>query len=417
MGSGTPTSRFSSLPIAPLDAAFALLAEFDVDPSPEKVSLGVGAYRDDNAKPWILPVVREVELALSQDISINHEYTPITGYPLFVIQCRDLMFGTDTQRDQQQIERIASLQTISGAGANHIGAKFLADWIQPRNVWISDPTWDNHHLIWKMAAPGVQQRLYPYYNADTRSFDFEDMITTLESEAQAGDVVLLHACGHNPTGFDPTKDQWRAIADICQRKDLFPFFDCAYQGFASGQLDEDAWSVRHFFSIPGLEMCVAQSFSKNFGLYGQRVGAFHLVTASPEAKTQSLSQLIALQRSEISTPPVYGARIVATVLSTPVMKKAWQHNIEVMTSRIKSMRKELYAELKRLETPGNWEHIISQVRHFQISTSISDEILTREVGMFAYTGLSKAQVASLKKDFHIYLLDSGRASIAGRTYA
>jgi aspartate aminotransferase len=219
------------------------------------------------------------------------------------------------------VNNIASIQTISGTGANHIGARFLADHLpslssadsqttRTRKIWISDPTWANHHLIWDLVSSGtkgsrVEERLYPYFHQPTRSLDFSGMIRTLENEAEKGDIILLHACAHNPTGIDPTRNQWREIASLCERKGIFPFFDSAYQGFASGDLDNDAWAIREF-AARGMELCVAQSFSKNLGLYGQRVGAFHLVCRSPDAARKAASQIFELQRGEISMPPSYG---------------------------------------------------------------------------------------------------------------
>ena len=261
---------------------------------------------------------------------MDHEYLPIQGFVPFTNCARDLIFAGPKPVDPQLI---ASLQTISGTGANHIGARFLSDHLPPlsdttesdqetngskpepktRKIWISDPTWPNHHLIWSLVASGssgsspnpIEIREYPYFHEPTRSLDFTNMMHTLETEAVAGDVILLHACAHNPTGIDPTRNQWREIASLCKRKGLFPFIDSAYQGFASGDLNHDAWAIREF-AARGMELCVAQSFSKNLGLYGQRVGAFHLLCRTPDAARKARSQIIELQRGEISMPPVYG---------------------------------------------------------------------------------------------------------------
>ncbi|EFW21960.1 hypothetical protein D8B26_002061 [Coccidioides posadasii str. Silveira] len=398
-----PDSQFSQLTTAPHDEVFALMGAFSADPCPDKVSLGAGVYRDNEARSWRLPTVKKVELQLLDDPTFDHEYLPIAGYPPFIELSRDLVFGgADSPVDKDQI---ASLQTVSGTGANHIGARFLADFLPPlvhgkkRKVWISDPTWVNHHLIWELVSSGttgspVERRTYPYYHAPTRTLDFDGMINVLEKDASKGDVVLLHACAHNPTGIDPTRAQWHKIADLCERKGLFPFFDSAYQGFASGDLNNDAWPIREFASR-GMELCVAQSFSKNLGLYGQRVGAFHLVCRSADAAVKARSQAMEIQRGEISTPPAYGARIAAAVLSDPALRDTWKQDLITMSSRIKSMRRALYDELKRLHTPGTWEHIINQI------------------GMFSYTGLTKEQVRVLRQKYHIYILDSGRISISG----
>ncbi|KAI1949003.1 hypothetical protein LOZ12_002726 [Ophidiomyces ophidiicola] len=398
-----PESLFSQLATAPPDEVFTLMGVFSADPFPEKVSLGAGVYRDNEARSWRLPAVRKAEERLLEDPTFDHEYLPIPGYSPFIDLSRDLVFGGADSPVEK--DRIASLQTVSGTGANHIGARFLADFLPPlaqgqkRTVWISDPTWVNHHLLWDLVSSGttgspVERRTYPYYHAPTRTLDFDGMMSILEKEASKGDVVLLHACAHNPTGIDPTRAQWHKIADLCERKGVFPFFDSAYQGFASGDLNNDAWAIREFASR-GMELCVAQSFSKNLGLYGQRVGAFHLVCRTADATQRARSQAVELQRGEISTPPAYGARLAATVLGDPELKKDWEQDLITMSSRIKSMRRALYDELKRLNTPGTWEHIINQI------------------GMFSYTGLTKEQVRVLNERYHIYLLDSGRVSISG----
>ena len=264
----------------------------------------------------------------------------------------------------------------------------------------------------------IERKEYPYYHQPTRSLDFEGMMATLNEQGQQGDVILLHACAHNPTGIDPTRNQWREIASLCERKGLFPFFDSAYQGFASGDLENDAWAIREFASR-GMELCVAQSFSKNLGLYGQRVGAFHLVCRNQEAARRAGSQIIEVQRGEISMPPAYGTlasftqnkravqyllcllpgvRIAEKILSSSELSADWKQDLITMSSRIKSMRHSLYDELKRLGTPGTWEHIINQI------------------GMFSYTGLTEPQIEFLAKEFHIYMLKSGRISISGRKY-
>ncbi|PGH13023.1 hypothetical protein AJ80_06507 [Polytolypa hystricis UAMH7299] len=398
-------SLFSDLEFVPLDGVFAVVAKVMADPCPEKVGLGIGVYRDDDDKPWKLPVVRKVEKMLLEDPSFDHEYLPNPGYPPFIEAARDLIFGSNPALSK---ECIASAQTVAGTGANHIGARFLVDYLpvnkalgdRKRKVWLSDPTWPNHHLIWDMVgSPGdstrtIERSLYPYYKADTRSFDFDGMIETLETQAERGDIILLHACAHNPTGLDPNREQWSAIANLCQRKGIFPFFDSAYQGFASGDLDNDAWAIREFASR-GMEMVVAQSFSKNLGLYGQRVGALHLVCRSEDAAKKVKSHIVDLQRGEISTPPAFGARVAAEVLRSPELTNEWKRDLAVMSGRIKEMRHALYDELTRLQTPGTWEHIINQI------------------GMFSYTGLTKEQVQAMIDDMHVYMMGTGRMSIPG----
>ncbi|KAF2136658.1 uncharacterized protein K452DRAFT_292253 [Aplosporella prunicola CBS 121167] len=315
----------------------------------------------------------------------------MSGFPPFVAHAQALVFGEETP---VLAPRIASVQTISGTGACHVGARFLTDTLGAKRVWFPDPTWGNHHLIWTMAAGHVEQKLHPYYNPKTRSLDFEGMMATLRAEGQKGDIIVLHACAHNPTGLDPTKEQWQQIADVCEDKGIFPFFDSAYQGFASGDLDRDAWAIRHFASR-GLEIAVAQSFSKNFGLYGQRVGAFHLLLSKPEAQPNTLSQIVRVIRGEISVCPLYGARVVAAILSDKQLRNEWLDDLRTMSERLKEMRQALYSELQKRGTPGTWEHIVDQI------------------GMFSYTGLNAEQARILRDDHHIYMMKTGRASIAG----
>jgi aspartate aminotransferase len=297
---------------------------------------------------------------------------------------------------------IVSVQTISGTGANHLGAMFLAQQLQPRNVFISDPTWSNHHLIWQLAAPAVKRRTYPYYKPATRSLDFEGMVSTLENDAEEGDVVILHACAHNPTGIDPTRDQWKQLAQLFMRKRLFAFFDSAYQGFATGDVDADAWAVRFFHETlfnrhePGpAGMCVAQSFAKNFGLYGERAGAFHLVLPANGSSTGAQSQLHRLIRAEISNCPLFGCRIVHAVLSNPELTTLWKQDLGTMSSRIKAVRGKLREQIERHPGVGDWSHLESQI------------------GMFSFTGLTEQHVKRLRDVHHVYLMRNGRASLSG----
>ena len=361
------TKPFSVLgalePIAP-DEIFALNHTFIKDPNPNKVNLGVGVYRTDEGKPWPLPVVKKADAQLlAEDDLFRHEYTAIEGDGPFLDVAQDLMFGFDkTDNARESKGRVASVQTIAGTGANHLGAVFLNAHLKPKQVWLSDPSWSNHLTIWDVA--GVPVKTYPYYDAATRSLDFDGMINALEREAEAGDVVLLHACAHNPTGIDPTKEQWVSIINLCERKRLFPFFDSAYQGFASGSVSEDAWAVRYVFNHkPHMETCVAQSFSKNFGLYGQRLGAFHYVLndSSHELKERVIVNLCHFIRGEYSMGPRIGCSIVKKILNDEKLTDEWHENLKIMSSRIKSMRAALYDSLVHLQTPGSWEHILSQV--------------------------------------------------------
>lgn len=240
-------------------------------------------------------------------------------------------------------------------------------------------------------------KTYPYFNPTTKRLDFESMTHALQT-APEGSIVVLHACAHNPTGSDPTQEQWTEIANIMSRKRLFPFFDTAYQGFASGDLNKDAWAIRYFVDR-GFELVVAQSYAKNLGLYGERVGCFHFVTSpgadASDTANRVFSQLAILQRSEISNPPAYGARLAATILNDPPLFAEWERNLKQMSGRIMDMRSALANKLKELGTPGTWNHI------------------TEQIGMFSFTGLSEKQVLSIRRDAHVYLTTNGRISMAG----
>jgi len=297
-------------------------------------------------------------------------------------------------------ERAISLQTISGTGAVHLGALFLAKFYNPptsegKVVYLSNPTWANHHQIFSNVELPI--KTYPYFSAKTKGLDFDGMIKSLE-DATEGSIIVLHACAHNPTGVDPTKEQWKEIAALMKRKALFPFFDCAYQGFASGDLNKDAWAVRHFVE-QGFELVVAQSYAKNFGLYGERAGCFHFVTGpASDAKETAVrvgSQLAILQRSEISNPPAFGARVASLILNDEKLFAEWEENLREMSGRIISMRTALREKLESMETPGTWKHI------------------TDQIGMFSFTGLNEKQVLKMREDAHVYMTKNGRISMAG----
>jgi len=384
-------------PQAPMeDDVFALEAIAKLDTHPQKADLVLGVYRDENGALWPLPAVRKAELAMVADNDISrHEYLPMKGDARFLTCARNLAFSAPHEElSESDCDRICSVQTISGTGALHVGARFVAETRSPGCVWISDPTWANHHPIW--GAVGIEQKLYPYYDDESRGFDFPGMITALENAA-VGDVVLLQACAQNPTGFDPSKDQWREIVQLCKRRGLYPFLDFAYQGFCSGDVGEDGWVVR-FLLDEGVPFCVAQSFSKNFGLYGQRTGALHVVGKVAEMGCErTLTKLCSIIREEYSAAPRHGSTIVRTILESESLKKEWEEDLKIMTRRIKDMRKILSDELVRLGTPGSWNHIVKQN------------------GMFSYTGLSEAHAIALRNDHHIYMASSGRAAMTGLT--
>ncbi|KAJ6134944.1 pyridoxal phosphate-dependent transferase [Penicillium capsulatum] len=395
------TSLFSTLPPTPPDEPFSVNAACAQDTSPLKVNLGIGVYRTVDGNPWPLRVVEDAEKVIYDTKKVDrHEYLAIQGDRQFLRLAADLVFGFDANTNSSSTiknrDRVVSIQTVSGTGANRLGAELLARHIRPGCVWIPDPTWANHHTIWELA--GVEKKTYPYYDAGSKTFDFEATCRTLSVAARENDVVILHACAHNPTGADPSREHWKLLARLCQDKRLIPFFDLAYQGFASGDVDNDAWAIRHFFNeAPQLEFCVAQSFSKNFGLYGQRVGALHVVTptATEDVSQKVLANLCHLVRGEYSMAPRGGAEIVRTVLDSEGLRSKWLEDLDTMSQRIKRMRHALYHELKNLGTPGDWKHIVNQI------------------GMFTYIGLSEEQVHAIRERHHIYILKSGRISVSG----
>ena len=260
---------------------------------------------------------------------------------------------------------MASVQTLSGTGAVHLGGLFLSKYYaRPENqgVYFSNPTWGNHFQIF--GNVNLPTTTYPYWDASTKGLNFPGMIEALQA-APEGSIILLHVCAHNPTGVDPTREQWVKIAEVLAQKRHFPFFDCAYQGFASGDLDNDAWAVR-YFADAGFEMCVAQSFAKNLGLYGQRAGCFHFITHDVDTKTRILSQLEILQRSEISNPPIFGAKIASAVLNDELLFQQWKEDLKTMSGRIIEMRQRLYNKLVEFGTPGDWSHITQQIGMFSL---------------------------------------------------
>lgn len=368
---GRVNSMFSALSETPPDEPFAVNGAYKQDNDPQKVNLGIGVYRTSEGHPWPLRVVQEAEKQLFEANDVNrHEYLAIQGDADFLSLAADLVFGFGDYKGSSaavagnERQRVVSIQTVSGTGANRLGAELLARKIRPRCVWIPNPTWANHYAIWDLA--GVPKREYPYYDATSKTFDFDGTFRILSSNARANDVVILHACAHNPTGADPSQEQWRMLAQLCKEKGIIPFFDLAYQGFASGDAKKDAWAIRHFFhDLNEVEFCVAQSFSKNFGLYGQRVGALHVALsahAPNDVSGKLLGNLCHLVRGEYSMAPRGGAEIVKTVLGSKDLRNKWLEDLTTMSERILQMRHALFDQLVKLGTPGKWDHIINQVR-------------------------------------------------------
>ena len=321
---------------------------------------------------------------------LNKEYAPITGLPEFTKAAAVLAYG----KNSSALDRLAITQSISGTGALRIGAAFLARFYPgEKTIYIPTPSWANHVNVFTDA--GLKVEKYTYYNKDTISLDFEGLIADIK-KAPNGSMFLFHACAHNPTGVDPTPEQWKQIEAAVKEKGHFAFFDMAYQGFASGDIHKDAFAVRYFVE-QGHNICLAQSFAKNMGLYGERIGAFSIVCESAEESKRVDSQIKILVRPMYSNPPIHGARIAAEILNTPELYEQWLVEVKGMADRIIKMRALLKENLEKLGSKHDWSHITSQI------------------GMFAYTGLTPEQMDKLAKEHSVYATRDGRISVAGIT--
>ncbi|PNH70205.1 hypothetical protein VD0002_g358 [Verticillium dahliae] len=370
-------------------AILGITEAFKADTFDKKINLGVGAYRDDKGKPYVLPSVRTAEQKVV-DAKLNKEYAGITGVPDFTKAAAELAYGADSSA----LSRLAITQSISGTGALRIGAEFLKRFFPgEKKIYIPTPSWANHKAVFSDA--GLQVEQYRYYNRDTIGLDFEGMIADIKA-APKGSVFLFHACAHNPTGVDPTQEQWKEISAVVKASGHFSFFDMAYQGFASGSTDKDAFALRHFVA-EGHDLCLAQSFAKNMGLYGERVGAFSIVANDAAEAKRVDSQIKIVVRPMYSNPPIHGARVAAEILTNPALYKQWLGEGKEMADRIITMRALLKENLEKLGSKHDWSHITSQI------------------GMFAYTGLTPEQMDSLAKEHSVYATKDGRISVAGIT--
>lgn len=384
-------SMWSKVPQGPPDAVFGVAEAYKRDSNPKKVNLSVGAYRTEQGKPWVLDSVLTAEKAMLSEC-INKEYGPIAGIQEFNDLASSLAFGSDSQIIKNKLN--ATVQSLSGTGALKIGATFIKLYLDGcQQVFLPSPTWPNHPNVF--GTSGLNVSNYRYYNPPTKGFDEQGMIEDIASMPEHS-VILLHACAHNPTGVDPTPDQWKRISEAIKARKMLTFFDMAYQGFASGDLDKDAWSVR-FFAQQGHPLMLAQSFAKNMGLYGERVGAFTVTCADKDETCRVMSQLKRIIRPMYSNPPLHGARIAHKVMSTPFLKDKWYKEMKIMSGRILQMRMALVENLKKAGSTLKWNHV------------------TDQIGMFCYTGMTPEQVDRLTKEFSIYLTRDGRISIPGLT--
>jgi len=378
--------------MGPPDPILGITVAYLNDKSENKINLGVGAYRDDNGKPFILPSVHLAEQKISSK-NMDKEYLPITGLKSFRDDVIKLAFSDSGNVVKEN--RYASTQSISGTGGLRIGGEYISKFGNPnsKNIYLPSPSWGNHTPIFKDS--GLNIKSYSYYNPDGCNLDFNKQCTDILNIPE-GSTILLHACAHNPTGVDPNNEQWKELSEIIKKKKLLPFFDMAYQGFASGNVNNDAFALRQFVD-DGHNVLLSQSFAKNFGLYAERIGAFTVIAKDAEIADKVESQLKILIRPMYSNPPISGARIITEILNDSELNKIWLNDVKTMADRIINMRSLLKSGLENFGSTKNWEHITSQI------------------GMFCYTGLEKSQVIELRDMYHIYLTMDGRISMAGVT--
>ncbi|OWQ91841.1 aromatic amino acid aminotransferase [Roseateles aquatilis] len=379
-------SLFAAVAMAPRDPILGLNEQFNADTNPDKVNLGVGVYYDDNGKLPLLACVAAAE-AQMQAAPKPRGYLPIDGIVAYDQAVQALVFGQDAE--VLRARRVATVQALGGTGGLKIGADFLKRLNPAAKVLISDPSWENHRALFTNA--GFTVETYPYYDAAHRGIDFPAMLAALTA-APAGTVVVLHACCHNPTGYDLTPAQWAQVVEAVSARGLVAFLDMAYQGFGEG-IAEDGAVIQQFLGA-GLDFFVSTSFSKSFSLYGERVGALSVVCATADETAKVLSQLKIVIRTNYSNPPTHGAQVVATVLSTPALRAQWEEELAGMRVRIRQMR----------------EALVTELRAAGITEDLS--FVTRQKGMFSYSGLSAEQMQRLRSEFGVYGVDSGRICVA-----
>jgi aromatic-amino-acid transaminase len=379
-------SLLAGVEMAPRDPILGISELYNADPNPKKVNLGIGVYTDDSGKVPLLECVRRADRAIL-DNPAPWNYLPIDGLPAYDTAVQGLVFGADAAVVKEKCA--VTVQALGGTGGLKIGADFLRRVNPGAGVWISDPSWENHRALFEGA--GFKVDAYPYYDAARHGVDFPAMAAALE-KLPPRSIVVLHACCHNPTGYDLTTDQWTKVIEIVKAREIVPFLDIAYQGFGEG-IAEDGAAVRRF-----AEACspvfVASSFSKSFSLYGERVGALSVATASADEAARVLSQMKRVVRTNYSNPPTHGGKVVAMTLTTPELRTLWERELGEMRDRIKTMRKALVDGI-----------------HSRVPGSDFGFVL-RQRGMFSYSGLTKAQVVRLREEFSIYAIETGRICVA-----
>lgn len=386
MNPATSASPLAGVSLAPRDPILGITEGYNADSNPRKVNLGVGVYYDDAGKVPLLECVKRAEKKLVESMP-PRGYLPIDGIPAYDKRVQELVFGPESRAIAER--RVVTVQALGGTGGLKLGADFLKRIAPSAKVWISDPSWENHRALFEFA--GFEVNTYPYYDAATHGLDFNGMLRALET-LPAQSIVVLHACCHNPTGVDLSVAQWQSVLAVVQKRNLVPFLDFAYQGFADGAL-EDSHAVR-LFAAAMSPVFVSNSFSKSFSLYGERVGALSIVAASEDEATRALSQLKRTVRTNYSNPPTHGGQIVAAVLGDADLRALWDQELAQMRDRIKAMRVSLVEKIAQ-RVPGR-----------------DYSFVTRQRGMFSYSGLTKAQVDRLREEFAIYAVDSGRICVA-----
>ena len=380
---------FEKIAAAPADPILGLTDIFRADARPNKINLGIGVYKDETGKTPVLTSVKKAEQYLLENETTKN-YLGIEGIPAFASCTQELLFGKNSPIITDKRARTA--QTPGGTGALRVAADFIANQTDAKRVWVSNPSWPNHKNVF--AAAGLEVVEYNYYDAATHALDFDGLLNSLQ-QAQAGDVIVFHGCCHNPTGIDPTPEQWSQLAELSVSKGWLPLFDFAYQGFAKG-LEEDAQGLR-IFAAKHQELIVASSYSKNFGLYNERVGACTVVAADAETADRAFSQVKAAIRANYSNPPSHGAAVVATILSNDALRAIWEQELADMRQRIHRMRQLFVNTLQEKGAQQDFSFIINQN------------------GMFSFSGLTKEQVLRLREEFGVYAVNSGRVNVAGMT--
>ena len=379
-------SILSRVEMAPGDPILGVTEAYVADQNPKKVNLGVGVYYDDNGKVPLLECVKRAE-KLRLETSPNRGYLPIDGLAAYDRAVQELVFGADSAAVREK--RVVTVQALGGTGGLKIGADFLKRIDPSAEVWISDPSWENHRQLFE--AAGFKVNAYPYYDAKTHGVNFPGMLAALKA-MPAGAVVVLHVCCHNPTGVDIDQGQWKQVLEVVKSRGLVPFLDLAYQGFAEG-VAADGHAARLFAEAMS-PVFLSSSFSKSFSLYGERVGALSIVAGSTEEAARTLSQVKRVVRTNYSNPPTHGGQVVATVLSTPELRAIWEQELGGMRERIKAMRKALVEGISKRVPGADFGFVL------------------RQRGMFSYSGLTKDQVGRLRKEFSIYAIDTGRICVA-----